>query len=316
MFYSATRLNVLDRKVVIFLLASFSFSIPQFVEKEKKKKKDDENYSCKRLREAFRYSLIGTWCENLFGGQDGKTVSLSIDTEKFKQHSDKNKVKCLICSFMLSSCSTLNQIKNSSNIENTHVFNLKIDPTAFIVNSYAFDHRMRKTILTYDDNTHTETKDIIDYIDDIAYLEILKTENGTKKSLYDQIKEELNNSDYFPDFLLKHTDLSYNVIKRVMSEMVYSSDNNVSSIKKEVVKEPFYIIQDFYNKLSAKLKDQDKGYLNTLSENKPFNDKFVNNPVVSMFLNHTADDLKDMGIEFVFETSGAEDKKNDEQTPA
>lgn len=305
--YSATRLNILDRKVVIFLLASFSFSIPQFVEDEKMKKNHEENYSCKRLREAFRYSLIGTWCENLFGG---KTVSLSIDTEKFNHCHDDDKVKYLIYSFMLSSCSTLNSIENSSNNKNTHVFNLKIDPTAFIVNSYAFDHRMRKTILIYNDNMYTETKDIIDYIDDIADSDILKTEDETKKSLYDQINEELNNSDYFPDFLLKHTDLSYNIIKRVMSEMLYSSDNNVSSIKEEVIKEPFYIIQNFYTKLSAKLEDQDKGYLNTSSKYKPFNDKFVNNPIVSMFWNKKADFLKNMGIEFVFETNDAEEEND------
>ncbi len=317
--YSATRLNVLDRKVVIFLLASFSFSIPQFVEEEKKKKKNNEKYSCKRLREAFRYSLIGTWCENLFGNKGRKTVNLSIDTKKFKQHSsDENAVENLIYSFMLSSCSTLNPIRNSSNKENTHEFNLEIDPTAFIVNSYAFDHRMRKTILIYDDNGHTETKNIIDYIDDIAGFKICEIQNGNEKSLYDQIKENLNNSDYFPDFLLKHTDLSYNVIKRVMSEMVYSSDNNVSSTKEYVEKQPFYIIKEFYKKLSEKLKDQDEGYLNTDSNSKgrSFVEKFESNPIVSMFLVEGADKLKEMGIEFGLETDDTEDKKNDGQTPA
>ena len=72
--YSATRLNVIDREVVIFLLASLSFSMPQFVESEKRKIKDSiekrneelnkkretekvdtEVYNCKRMREAFRY---------------------------------------------------------------------------------------------------------------------------------------------------------------------------------------------------------------------------------------------------------------------
>ena len=305
--YSATRLNNLDRKVVVFLLASFSFSIPQFVEDEKMKKKSDENYSCKRLREAFRYSLIGTWCENLFGGEDGKTVSLSIDTENFKCAN----VKYLIYAFMLSSCSTLNSIKNLNGKDNTHVFNLKIDPTAFIVNSYAFDHRMRKPFLKYNDNT--EARNIINYIKDISDIDILTKQDGEEKSLYDQIKEELNKSDYFPDFLLKHTDLSYNVIKRVMSEMVYSSDNNVSSIKKEVVENPFYTIKNFYTKLSVKLEDQDKGYLNTSSKYKSFKDKFRKNPVVSMFLDNDEDFLKNMGIEF--KTSDAEEKTN-EQTPA
>ena len=108
--YSATRLNILDRKVVIFLLASFSFSMPQFVEGEKKTKLEKEAgntgaeiYNCKRLREAFRYSLIGTWCENLFGR---KNVILSIDLKKFKEKVIKNNITNLVYVFMLSSCST------------------------------------------------------------------------------------------------------------------------------------------------------------------------------------------------------------------
>lgn len=310
--YSATRLNVLDRKVVIFLLASFSFSIPQFVEKEKKKKKNDENYSCKRLREAFRYSLIGTWCQNLFCSKDKKTVSLCINTKTFKDYKDSTdiKLKYLICSFMLSSCSALKKIKDSSLDNDINKFKLEIDPTAFIVNSYVFDHRMKKTKLEL---ICGKTKNIMEYIID---LELGNEEES--KTLYNIIKKELTNFDYVPDFLLKHTDLSYNVIKRVMSEMVYSSDNNVSSTKEYVEKQPFYIIKEFYNKLSEKLKDQDEGYLNTDSNSKgrSFVEKFESNPIVSMFLKEDADKLKKMGIEFVLETDDTEDKKNDGQTPA
>lgn len=311
--YSATRLNVLDRKVVIFLLASFSFSVPQFVEEEKKEKENDENYSCKRLREAFRYSLIGTWRQNLFSGKEKKTVSLFINKNKLKNYkdiTDVDKLRYIIYSFMLSSCSALNKIKDSSVDSDINKFKLEIDPTAFIVNSYAFDHRMKKTMLELKNG---ETKNIMDYIID---LELGKEEES--KSLYNIIKKELTNFDYIPDFLLKHTDLSYSVIKRVMSEMVYSSDNDVSSTKEYVDKKPLDIIKDFYQKLSAKLQDQDKGYLNTVSESKgrSFEEKFGSNPIVSLFLGEDADKLKDMGIEFVLETDDTEDKKNDGQTPA
>ena len=146
-FYTATRLNVLDRKVVIFLLASLSFSMPQFVESEKKKIKDtskktpkEELYSCKRLREAFRYSLIGTWCKDLFGG---KSVNLVIDAERIRQKlnepDNQNKPKPdiqdkiisnLIYAFMLCSRSTVKPIKAAINKKGHYVFDIAADPTA------------------------------------------------------------------------------------------------------------------------------------------------------------------------------------------
>lgn len=311
--YSATRLNILDRKVVIFLLASFSFSMPQFVEGEKKTKLEKEAgntgaeiYNCKRLREAFRYSLIGTWCENLFGR---KNVILSIDLKKFKEKVIKNNITNLVYVFMLSSCSTRKPLEILVNNE-FHEFNIKIDPTAFIINSYAFDHRMSKTIFKLSDS---EPKNIIEYIKQITDNDI-KYQSENAESLYDEIKSVLNNSNHVPAFLLKNIDLSYNVIKRVISEMVYSSDNNVSSIKDPAIKNPFDIIKDFYKRIIKKLEEQDEKYLHDMDNKSSFNMLFSSNPVVSLFINNNNNILEDIGVKLKFEQ--VEEKNNDRQAQA
>ena len=311
--YSATRLNILDRKVVIFLLASFSFSMPQFVEGEKKTKLEKEAgntgaeiYNCKRLREAFRYSLIGTWCENLFGR---KNVILSIDLKKFKEKVIKNNITNLVYVFMLSSCSTRKPLEILVNNE-FHEFNIKIDPTAFIINSYAFDHRMSKTIFKLSDS---EPKNIIEYIKQITDNDI-KYQSENAESLYDEIKSVLNNSNHVPAFLLKNIDLSYNVIKRVISEMVYSSDNNVSSIKDPAIKNPFDIIKDLYKRIIKKLEEQDEKYLHDMDNKSSFNMLFSSNPVVSLFINNNNNILEDIGVKLKFEQ--VEEKNNDRQAQA
>lgn len=305
--YTATRLNVLDRKVVIFLLASLSFSMPQFVESEKKKIKDspeNEIYNCKRLREAFRYSLIGTWCKELFGG---KSVNLVIDAEIIRQKlngSDKQKkpkpdiqdkiISNLIYAFMLCSRSTIHSIKVDINGKGHYVFDISADPTAFIVNSYAFEHRMTKTFIKRSDDK--EPKNIINYIIEIANINSKKA-----KKICENTRKNLFSKKTLPSFLLKHTDLSYNVIKRVMSEMIYASDNNVAAIiKKPEHTEPFDIIQEFYKKLSNKLEKQDKKYF-LEGKNSSFKNIFENNPVVSLFLKNECNALEENGIAFEFE---------------
>lgn len=291
--YSATRLNVLDRKVVIFLLASLSFSMPQFVESEKMKIKDphgDKKYNFKRLREAFRYSLIGTWCDDLFGN---KSVKLVVDIKKFTDKLNKNDepIYDLIYAFMLCSKSTT-EIINVTKNDNKYEFEIAVDPTAFIVNSYAFEHRLTKTMCK--ENNEKE-KSIIEYINEITNKE-LKIDDD----IYKYAKEQLFSNEHLPSFLLKHIDLSYNVIKRVMSEMVYASDNNVDNDVPEIAenKKPSDIIKDFYDRLSKKLEDQDKKYF--LAEKDSFKKIFTSNPVVSLFVQKECSVLDESGIKFDF----------------
>ena len=258
------------------------------------------------MREAFRYSLIGTWCENLFGR---KNVILSIDLKKFKEKVIKNNITNLVYVFMLSSCSTRKPLEILVNNE-FHEFNIKIDPTAFIINSYAFDHRMSKTIFKLSDS---EPKNIIEYIKQITDNDI-KYQSENAESLYDEIKSVLNNSNHVPAFLLKNIDLSYNVIKRVISEMVYSSDNNVSSINDPAIKNPFDIIKDFYKRIIKKLEEQDEKYLHDMDNKSSFNMLFSSNPVVSLFINNNNNILEDIGVKLKFEQ--VEEKNNDRQAQA
>ena len=123
----------------------------------------------------------------------------------------------------------------------------------------------------------------------------------------------MNNSNHVPAFLLKNTDLSYNVIKRVISEMVYSSDNNVSSIKAPAIKNPFDIIKDFYKRIIKKLEEQDAKYLHDMNNKSSFNMLFRSNPVVSLFLKNK-NILEDIGVKLKFEQ--VEEKNNDRQAQA
>ena len=123
----------------------------------------------------------------------------------------------------------------------------------------------------------------------------------------------MNNSNHVPAFLLKNIDLSYNVIKRVISEMVYSSDNNVSSLKDPVIENPFDIIKDFYIRIIKKLEEQDAKYLHDMDDKSSFKMLFKSNPVVSLFFENK-NALEDIGVELKFEQ--VEEKNNDRQAQA
>lgn len=193
------------------------------------------------MREAFRYFLIGTWCKDLFGG---KSVNLVIDAERIRQklnEPDKQKkpkpdiqdkiISNLIYAFMLCSRSTIQSIKADINEKGHYVFDISADPTAFIVNSYALEHRMTKTYFSISDLNINGT--ITYYLNKITGIDVTKT-TDEEKSPYEETFNKINDSNNIPSFLLKYTDLSYNVIKRVMSEMIYVSDNNVAAIIKNM----------------------------------------------------------------------------------
>jgi len=158
--FSATRLGVLDREFVQFVLASFSFTMPQFVELQKKEEKDNKDewkrleptyntYWYPRIREAFGYSLIGSWCKALF---DNSNVSVEIPLSK-DEIIDKingfiNPVEkdlwdtefgiilqvFTLCSFSSQDCIEV-EYKKKDNKFTKFIFYVRIDPTAFILNS-------------------------------------------------------------------------------------------------------------------------------------------------------------------------------------
>lgn len=92
------------------------------------------------------------------------------------------------------------------------------------------------------------------------------------------------------DFLLKHTDMSYNVIKRVISDMIYTSDNNLKATKKPTG-EPPEIISEFYQGIIYRLSEQDEKY--HLIGSESFSQRFETNPVVKLFVRKIEDNGKE-----------------------
>ena len=81
--YHASRLGIIRRNLIKFILASFSFTIPSFVENEKWKNKVNETDSnrYRGMRNLFQYSLLGKWREDIFNISQHPTTNFD---ETFK----------------------------------------------------------------------------------------------------------------------------------------------------------------------------------------------------------------------------------------
>lgn len=326
--YSATRLNVINRKVVIFLLASFAFSMPNFIEMEKARnngfvvgEKPDDYI---RIREAFDYSLIGTWCKDLLGCKD---VNIIID--KPNGAYNESFIKKLLYVLALVSSDTskpLNVEENDSHSQ--YIIKAEIDPTAFIINSFMYSTKIKTTKLINGDNqslfvfveklytgediTFKKNPDKESTGEEDTGKESTVEENSDKENISEESTNKENSSEESPDkenpseestgkksfddilkgvesdltkksadFLLKHTDLSYNVIKRVISDIIYTSDNNLK-VTKEPTGNLAEIISKFYQGISDRLEEQDDKY--HLKDIESFAQRFKANPVVDLFL--------------------------------
>lgn len=317
--YSATRLNIMSRDVVKFILASFSFSLPQFIEKEKVKAKEDLKSSVseynlyRRIREAFDYTLIGTWRKDLFNNHEVNITvdsSVIINTIKEKKDDEEGIKKWLeewyeniIYMLMFCSRSTKNAIKVYED-NGIYKFDIKVDPTSFIVNTIRMDQRMNRMRFEIE-KTEGETNkfnvsEILNFI--VAYSGMLKNisedeSKNIKEKFYGIFKTALGNSKNnlskdVPWYFLKHTDLSYNVIKRAISYMIYESDNNLK-VKMNRDSESFEIIQKFYGKLVEKLEQEDEIYFIDNNNKYAFAKIFKSNPIFKLFYKTDNDDGKE-----------------------
>lgn len=308
--YSASRLGLekMNRKFIKFILASFSFSFPQYVEKERKEIvysfKNGRNQHDKHianLSSIFGYSLIGTWRKDLFNGNDIDIVfSVAglqeiFEKKQFKDEQIADFVNIIVAYLMLSSRSFDSSI-NVYSIDDyvlggndiKYNIDIRIDPTAFIINTLEIDERMSslkfmfegkeiETTNNTDDTFYSVTELIIIILSKHKIckkedLKIRKKVNECIKNAIDSIKSEVLN-DMFPWFLIQNIDLTYNVIKRTISSIIYKSKSNVKE-KRFVNGKPLAIIKAFYQELSKHLDEEDKIYLTS------FSNSFENNFIV------------------------------------
>ncbi len=313
--YNGSRLGLLSSNLIKFILASYSFSMPLFVEKQIRRGYHfiplssqivfDDVY--KKLRMTFGNSLMGTWLEDIFENQQ---VEIIIDTQKVIKKLDekvfdlKTVIHTLICLLLLSKCpdEPIEVINKNEKIEIRN----QIDPTAFIINGIDICSFLLKLEFKYNDKLYEYSFENNKYsfsitrlIMDIFDREVLKksivlstgdSEECLEKSIDAAIYEEMDkiredNSIHW--FLLKHTDVTYNIIKRAVSAIIYNNSNDVIQ-SKELNYSALRIIQVFLIKILSGLKEIDEFYFhkgNSFSNSKSIYDSFLHHQVFQIFYN-------------------------------
>lgn len=330
--YSASRLGLeeMDRRLIKFVLASFSFSFPQYVEKEKNeiigsfgKDIDKHNKHIAHLSSIFGYTLIGTWRKALFNGND---IDIILDPKELQKIFKKTElddekisdfINTLIKYIMLSSCSFDNYINvysaaNDASKKNDikYYMDMKIDPTAYIMNTIGIDERMSRLRFLFEDEkivTKVTDEGVVYSVTELI-VKILSTkeiitkenESGIRRKINESVKNTISNiksqaiNDNFPWFLIQNIDLTYNVIKRSISSLIYNSNSNIKE-KRTVNGTPYEIIQNFYRLLSDNLKKEDKIFFSAGYTN--FSYIFKNNCIVNAFISNQLTKCKSCRVE-------------------
>lgn len=316
--YFGSRLNLMSREFIQAILASFSFIMPQFIETEKyyekkceeeknknkgdKKTADsdlqsnDDGYKYKPIRDVFRYTLLGTWCEDLFAK---RTVDIVV-----RKHSinDEKSIKKFLYFLMLTPVSTGESIKAREDDGKIRI-SAKLDPTALFMNMVRIK-RLNGLKFKHLGNEH-----IIDFKKFIS--DIIVEEQPQDESLKKVIESLEKNSDLletlFGDeqktnglkmswFLLKNIDITYNVIKRVVIYLIYLSDNNLRD-KKTPKSTPEEAIHSFYFQFEKKLREEYDVYNKNNLLDWNFYEAFSYNPVIKLFLDKKNPVSKEIGKE-------------------
>lgn len=317
--YFGSRLNFMSKEFVQTILASFSFAMPQFIEmakseendddrnpkkdegsKDNKEKisddkikiqiKDNDKYGYKRIRDVFRYTLLGTWCNDLFGG---RKVDIIIHKNMLPKKIGKNYKKyfyCFIYLLMLSPMSTGEKIAVYES-NNKFIISAKLDPTAFIMNSV----RIKRMIdLKFVINNEQESKPVTlkELIPKMFPLYNINNLENDFANILKKDKTNYNKSDTKIHWImLKNIDLTYNVIKRAVIYQIYRSDNNLKD-KKIPDNDPFKIIQSFYIRLTEKLQEEEDLYEHGGLREYGFGNEFANHPIVKLFISTSSKDIK------------------------
>lgn len=310
--YFGSRLSLMSKEFVQTILASFSFAMPQFIEMTKHeisvfnknnepkitldnnikfKIKDDDKYRYKRIRDVFRYTLLGTWCKDLFGGRNVDIIiDKKIKTEKRTEEELDKYIKIFIYLLMLSPMSTGEKITVSENGDKTRI-SANLDPTAFIMNSV----RIRRLKDMQFSNNGTDLKGLIKYL-----FNVDKKENFLEDMFSEITKADENDDNKIKIhwYMLKNIDMTYNVIKRAVAYQIYRSDNNLKD-KKVSKDDPFEIIKSFYKHLGDKLKEEAYVYTRGGLSEYNFDEKFAEHPVVNFFISEEGDITYEKVCEYV-----------------
>lgn len=147
---------------------------------------------------------------------------------------------------------------------------LKLDPTAFVINVSRY-------------------REFFDWLMGKDFLQsIPNDEQLTFKAHCKYVKDRIEHyvlSQKYPHFVLPlhQTDLIYNVIKRSVGEIVYSSDFLLERKKKNNDSPPVKTIKMFYENIRKELHREDEVYTN---ENRSitYEEQFLSCPVVQHFL--------------------------------
>lgn len=228
-------------------------------------------YRFRELRNLFGYSLLGTWRYDLFGG---KKVSIVINKAIFNkqmQNEDimKETIRHLVYLLSLSACSSLERYRVKKN-EWTWEIDADLDPTAFIMGTIRIA-RIVTMEFSFEGNTCTLWGLLYQFCSEMKSSNV--SEEQIKKALSEVIlefygKERLQAQECEQHendvvwFLLKNTDITYNIIKRTMKQFLYSSDGNLNILESEAKlrKWPFELMKGFYDKLNSQLEKYMKLY--------------------------------------------------------
>lgn len=233
----------------------------------------DIPYRFYELRDVFGYSFLGEWRKDLFGD---KSVSIIVNKKIFnKAYSDspQETIRHLVYLLLLSTCSCsecikYEVIKNEEDNNYLYCIHADIDPTAFVMGTI----RVARVADMKFSNNRANTLSLVDMIAEIVKGNSAKSSKDYVSNYISDILKDIYGRKYFGGeedkgidevlwFLLKHTDVTYNIIKRTVKHFLYFSDENL--VPRKIEKRPFELMKEFYKQLSEqfnKIKDLYSGY--------------------------------------------------------
>lgn len=305
--HHASRLEIVSKEMIKAILACYSFILPRIFDEYvveyletldqqlaeiKVSREEFENFSVserieilnsneifKRLKEPrllyelFGNTLLGNWNLDLFAGKEicinpqtfEITDSPHIDAQPQEVDSNYNQyMDHLIFSLMLYPLDYRDKPKGIVFSE------LKLDPTAFVINVSRY-------------------REFFDWLLTKEFLDSIPPQHQSKfKSHCNYVKERIAHyvfSQKYPHFVLPlhQTDLIYNVIKRSVGDIVYSSDFLLEKKKKHNNISPERTIQMFYENIRKELHREDEVYTN-VNRSITYEEQFLSCPVVQHFL--------------------------------